>query len=333
MKYSARLAGRVRRGEHLPVLVAAALRAVTPVQRIGMTLRRMRPKVRVDAYVVSVGNITAGGTGKTPAVIARVNAAMAAGRTVAVLTRAYGSQHTDEPLVLGPDNVASAPRAHFGDEAVHIARAAEGVWVVKDRNRVRGAHHAIDKLGCDYLILDDGFQYVRLARDENVLLVDATNPFGNGYLLPRGVLREPRQAVRRATEIVLTRCDLAENPREVAAALRRLNPTAPLRFTRHAPKSVRRLADGEVFDRTVLQGRTVDAACAIASPEHFFATLGQLGATVAERYIYRDHTAFDIPAAHGERWLIVTEKDAARMHTAPPHVYALGIELEDFVPV
>ncbi|MBI2431890.1 MAG: tetraacyldisaccharide 4'-kinase, partial [Candidatus Hydrogenedentes bacterium] len=180
----------------------------TPLVRLGMWWRLRGPRTRVEARVISLGNLTAGGTGKTPAVIARAQAEIAAGRRVAVLTRGYGSQRVREPYVLPPGTPLPETPLYklIGDEPALIRRRAPGITLVKSADRVAGAHAAI-AAGCDTILLDDGFQAVALERDENILLVDATNAFGNGHLLPRGILREPVAAAGRATEIILTRCD------------------------------------------------------------------------------------------------------------------------------
>ena len=316
MSHRDSLAERIRRGEPLSPALDLALRALTPIQRLGMALRLRRKPVRVDAHVISVGNLTAGGTGKTPAVIAIAELARAHGQKVAVLTRGYGSEHSPEPIILPGFTHDHRLVKQFGDEAFLIACKA-GVPVVKDHDRVRGARHAIKELGANLLILDDGFQYTRLARDEDILLIDAANPFGNGHLLPRGILREKPEAANRATAIVLTHSNQADNVWKVAADVQKLNPHAELVFTRHATKSIWRVADGKILPVDTLRERKVDAACAIAVPDRFFAQLEAMGAIIVNRHIYRDHMTFPIPEQKGERWLIVTEKDAARMDDPP----------------
>jgi len=189
----------------------------------------------------------------------------------------------------------------------------------------------MDEYGCDTLILDDGYQHVRLARNENVLLIDATNPFGNGHLIPRGILRERPAAARRATRIILTRCDQADDLPSLMATLLMAAPQAPVRKTRHAPKGLWRVVDGETVALDAIRGRQVKAVCAIASPEAFFKTLEDVGAAVAERVAFTDHAELAPEALAFEGPVVVTEKDAVRMDRTrtADNVLALAVELQD----
>lgn len=322
-------ADRVRRGEPLPRALAAALHAATIVPRAGMWLRRHGPRARVDARVISFGNITAGGTGKTPAVIERALSELEAGRKVAVITRGYGAEKTVEPLVVSAENLSDERIAQIGDEAALILRRAPGALVVKSAKRAAGARLAIAQYGCDTLILDDGFQHVALERDENILLIDAANPFGNGYLLPRGILREPLRAMRRATAIILTRCDQCADLDALVRRVRALHPDAPIRLTRHTPDGFYRAADGAPLTIEDLRQTPAHAVCGIGNPESFFRTLESMGISIASRNAFPDHA--DIPALSlpDDGWVIVTEKDAMRLRAPRGNVAALTVSLQD----
>ncbi|HOT49485.1 MAG TPA: tetraacyldisaccharide 4'-kinase [Candidatus Hydrogenedentes bacterium] len=323
------LAERIRRNEAIPLPVAALLTAATPIVRAGMWLRRRRRIVHVDANVISVGNLTAGGTGKTPLVVERARRELAQGRKVAVLTRGYGSAPVTNPVAAdenGPDD----PFALMGDEAALLIQKIPGIVVVKCVDRVAAANAAVERHGCDTLILEDGFQYVRLARNEDIVVIDARNPFGNGRLIPRGILREPMAALRRATHVVVTRCDQASNLESLCAQIRTICPNIPVRTTRHAPAHCRRVGDGKTFPLDMLREGPIRAACAIGAPEAFFDTLASLGATVTERLAFPDHAGIPESALDGPLPVVVTEKDAVRMRRAPDHVFALSIELEDW---
>ena len=329
MKAVHALAERIRRGEPIPLPIAALLTAATPFQRFGMWRRLNGPRVRLKgprpglkARVISFGNLTAGGTGKTPAVIERARAETAAGKRVAVLTRGYGRKWV--------------PAETLADEPALIARLVPGVTIMQSADRVAAGRKAIEDYGCDTLILDDGFQYVRLERDENVLLVDATNPFGTGRLVPRGILREPVESAARATHLVVTRCDQAAALDFLLATLKRLCPGAPIRLTRHAPARLWRVSSQAGLPLEALRGQEVTALCGIANPESFFATLEGLGVVVRERRAFPDHAAIPDDALPRSGVIVTTEKDAVRLQDArhvggvQDNVLALGIELQDF---
>jgi tetraacyldisaccharide 4'-kinase len=323
------LGEKIRRGDPIPAPLSALLHAATPVTRWSMQRRLNAPRVRVDAHVVSIGNLTAGGTGKTPAVIERAQQALQDGHKVAVLTRGYRAASSPTPVAYSNVPTDGDAVRTLGDEPLLILRKVPGVVVVKCADRVAGAHVAIDRFGCDTLILDDGFQYVRLERDENVVLIDATNPFGNGYLLPRGVLREPVEALARATEVMLTRCDQVEDPDAIADEVHRVHPTLPIRKTWHAPSELWRVADGSASPLTDLNGKAIHAACAIGNPEAFLKTLESLGAKIVGRQSYPDHAPIPLEDLPSDGMIAVTEKDAVRMPQARENVWALGIALAD----
>lgn len=324
------LADKIRRGDPLPGPVAAALSACTPITRVGMWWRLRQPAMRVDAQVVSFGNLTVGGTGKTPAVIERAREELSEGRRVAVLTRGYGSPSGSAPA--DSEDVDEAKRYNdLGDEAALILKKAPGVVVLKNPDRVAAARRAIRRHNCDLLLLDDGFQYTRLHRDEDVLIVDAVNPFGNGALLPRGILREPIEAVSRASQVILTRCDHAGDE-SVEALLRRIRqyaPSASIRKTFHAPETLWNIVDGGEMALSELAGMDIVAACAIGRPESFFKTLEGLGAKITDRLTFRDHAAIPEDALPSEGPVVMTEKDALRGNYTRENLFALGIELKD----
>lgn len=322
------LADTIRRGEPLPAPLAALLGAASLAQRAGIWWRLRGPRVRVNARVISFGNITAGGTGKTPAVIARAERELAAGHRVAVLTRGHGAERVREPLVREPGGAGPNDARMLGDEPALIARRLPGVWLVRARDRVAGARAAMER-GCNVLLLDDGYQAVRLERDENILLIDAANPFGNGRILPRGILREPPEAMARATEIMLTRCDQAAGLDDLLQTVRRYCPATPLRMTRHAPQCLWHAASGIGHPAGYFSGEAVAALCAIGHPEAFFRTLESLGMRLDKRLAYPDHGVIPAGAVPSGIPVIVTEKDAVRMAAPPDNLYVLRVGLED----
>lgn len=331
MNSKKRLADRVRDGDPLPAPLALTLSALTPAQRAGMAFRRMQKVHRVNARVISFGNITVGGTGKTPAVIERAQQEIAAGRRVAVLTRGYAAPSGLRPAD-STDLRGASPYHALGDEAALILQKVPGIIVIKNADRVAGAHRAIDRHGCDTIILDDGFQYLRLARDEDIVLIDATNPFGNGHLIPRGLLREPLMALSRATGFIVTRADT--QPDDVLlglyATLAAAAPDASIRSTYHAPVALRTLATGETLSLESLCGRRITALCGIGNPASFVATLTDLGAVVDQVIATSDHRSADSRELPQDGTIVTTEKDAIRS-TFPrrENILVLEVALQD----
>lgn len=237
--------------------------------------RGWRATTRVAVPVVSVGNLTAGGTGKTPCVEFVARYYRGRERRVAILSRGYGGAGgpNDEALVL-EENLPDVPHLQ-GADRLFLARAA------------------IEELESEVLLLDDGFQHRRLARDLDLVLIDATEPWGHGHLLPRGLLREPRAGLRRASLVVLTRVDQAspEALPLLRQALQRLAPGVPVIETCHGPVE---LVNGSRVSTPLdsLRGRSVAAFCGIGNPEAFRRTLADLGADVRAFRAYPDHHAY-----------------------------------------
>lgn len=332
MTFSKRLAEKIRRGDPLPLPVHLTLAGLSPFYRLGMLSRSLSPKVRVDAYVISIGNLTAGGTGKTPAVIERAQAEVRKGKRVAVLTRGYGGETRDEVAVFHAGTLPANAAREYGDEPVLIATKVPESIVVRGKDRVRGARIAVEQHQCDTLILDDGFQSIALERDEDIVLLDARNPFGNGYLLPRGVLREPPTALSRATHVVLTRCDEVADISKSVEAVRLVNSNVSIRLTVHAATHFLSLSDGEELPLDAWRGQKVAIACAIGNPESFIHSIQATGAIVAEQYVFADHENFADRLPKIQLPLLLTEKDAVRISSPKMNAYALAIALRDFEP-
>jgi len=313
----------------------------------------------LGCLVVVVGNLTAGGTGKTPVVEKFARALRDRGRKVAILSRGYKSKsapfwkkwwyaltHTAEPP---PKIVSDGERVlldseQAGDEPYMLARNLPGVIVLVDKNRVKSGAFAIKKFGCDTLVLDDGFQYMPLKGRLNLLLVDKTNPFGNGHLLPRGILREPIKHLRRASYIFLTKSN-GQRDLDLEALIKEHNPEADIIECAHRPKYLRRFGVAEdASDNQVplsfLKGRRVMAFSGIATPESFEKFLRDLGALIVARERFLDHYRYAdedfeelFGTAREERaeCLVTTEKDAVRIpdgYKCPLPLYYLRLEIE-----
>ncbi|MBI4618046.1 MAG: tetraacyldisaccharide 4'-kinase [Planctomycetes bacterium] len=262
---------------------------------------------RVSVPVVSVGNLTVGGTGKTPMVRELVRRLAARERRAAVVSRGYG---------------ATTGRGE-SDEGALLASWLPDVPRRAHPDRVRAAREAVEKDGADCLVLDDGFQHRRLSRDLDVVLVDATEPFGHGRLLPGGLLREPPSSLARAGLVVLTRADQvsAETLAELRRTVSRLSG-APVVEAVHRPVGVVEVPGGAVSPAGFLAGRAVHAFCGIGQPEGFRGTLESLGARVVRFDALGDHHAYGedeldrlLSAGReaGAAISVTTEKDAVKL--------------------
>jgi tetraacyldisaccharide 4'-kinase len=240
-----------------------------------------RAKVhRAGAPVISVGNITLGGTGKTPCVEWLARWFATRGVRVGLVSRGYGSQ-----------------QGHPNDEALELAQKLPGVPHVLDPDRVRGANRAIDALRCQIVLLDDGFQHRRLARDFDLVLIDALEPFGFRHVFPRGTLREPLSGWARADALVLTRSELVDGPRraEIRREAQRYAPGALWLEATHAPQALR-AASGQEQPLDTLKGRRVASFCGIGNPAGFRHALDRCGYDVAATRTFADHFAYPPPA-------------------------------------
>lgn len=324
--------------------------------RLSLFRNRLKTDHYLGAVVVSVGNLTVGGTGKTPVVEMLARRLHGEGRRVAILSRGYKSKSPPLPvrlwnrfsgrLVETPPRVVSdgleirLDSFTAGDEPYMLARNLPGVAVVVDRDRVKAGRHAVKELGCDTLVLDDGLQYLKLRRRLDVVLVDRQAPFGNEHLLPRGTLREPPKNLRRASHIFLTKCDERPND-ELIARLRRHNRTASIMECRHRPVHLQNVFDPH--DRQELDfidGKKVVTISGIAVPESFEGILDKLGANIVVRRRFTDHHRYtdgeiDEAILRGDdklaHFVVTTEKDAVRFpafeKTLLP-VYYLRVEIE-----
>ena len=265
--------------------------------------RRLLPAAAAEAPVISVGNITTGGTGKTPMVAWIVARLKEAGRRPAILTRGYKAVagRSDEVELLG--ELTGAP-------------------VVVNADRVAGAKVAVAG-GADVLVMDDGFQHRRLRRDLDIVLIDATRPFGYGHCLPRGLLREPVSALGDADAIVLTRSGVIGGRKLVDLVTRigELAGRASIHLAEHTPTRIVDASGGEL-PAAALAGKKVCAFCGLGNPDGFFATLEKAGARVVESIAFDDHVAYDGAAldrigrgarAGGAEVLVTTAKDRVKI--------------------
>jgi tetraacyldisaccharide 4'-kinase len=297
--------------------------------------RIIRPNT-LGCQVISVGNLTVGGTGKTPVVEVFARNLQQQGRKVAILSRGYKSKETPflqkmtQRITTGkietPPRVVSDGKrllldSHTaGDEPYMLASNLPNVAVVVDKDRVKAGKYAIRELGCDTLILDDGFQYLKLGHRLDIALVDQTNPYGGGALLPRGLLREPMRNIKRAGFIFITKCPQEGAP-ELKEQLRRLNPHAEISECRHAAKFLKDVFGETTYELEQLKGMKIAAVSGIAVPESFENALRSFGAEIVYTRRFTDHHRFtqqeiintiNQSIQHGAEAILTTEKDAVR---------------------
>jgi tetraacyldisaccharide 4'-kinase len=323
--------------------------------RLALYHRRVLRPQELGCKVVSIGNLTVGGTGKTPVAEMLARELQKRGRQVAILSRGYKS--VPRPFVqrlrqkifknrdLFPPRIVSngtkvlLDSRRAGDEPHMLAKNLPGVCVLVDKDRVKSGLYALRHLGSNVLLLDDGLQYQRLRHRLDVVLVDSQAPFGNEHLLPRGTLREPPANLRRASYIVITKCGPEPDP-QLLDRLRSLNRTAAIIECSHSPRYWQDIRTGEQWPLAHLKGRHVGAMSGIARPESFEEGVRKLGLHVDIAKGFADHHRYTKKEIlRFLEWcdrrsldaLVTTEKDAVRFpEVDAPAVpmYFLRVEIE-----
>ncbi len=304
---------------------------------------------KLNAPVISVGNLTTGGTGKTPLVewVCRVLAdngePPAEPRTkVCVLTRGYGRANPNSQVVVSNRTELLARESEAGDEPFLLASNLLGIAaVVANPDRAAAGEWAIENLGSEVFVLDDGFQHLRLARDLDIVTIDATNPFGSGSLLPGGRLREPIRGLSRADCVVITRTDQVADWMNIRATVERASGSVPVFASRMMTSGIRKLGNGEV-DGENLRAQLLGAFCGVGNPESFFKHLRREGYQLGFSRAFADHHDYDqsdldrlvkLAIASGAKGLITTAKDATRISSLnleiPCYVLEIEISIED----
>jgi tetraacyldisaccharide 4'-kinase len=330
-----------RRGKWAAV-ARSALFALSKVYQFALKIHRFCIQARLirdstlGIQVIAIGNLTFGGTGKTPVVEKFARELQRQGRTVAILSRGYRSR----PQPLGeiilnkllfredstPPRVVSDGKSLLldsdtaGDEPYMLASNLKDVVVLVDKNRVKSGRYAIEHFGCDTLLLDDGFQYWRLAgRRQDVVLVDCQQPFGNEHLFPRGTLREPPSHLSRASVIFITKSDGSTG--ELRQRIGRYNPSAGIIECIHAPLYFEDVFTGEQKGLEFLQGRRVASLSGIAQPESFEQSLVKLCRELVYSKRFADHhrftqqemlNAINRSKKRQAEIIVTTQKDAVR---------------------
>lgn len=281
---------------------------------------------RLPCLVVSIGNLTLGGTGKTPLAMWVARWYQQHGWRVAVLSRGYGARPGAPRRVVSAGAGPLVEWRAAGDEPYLLACALPGVPVCIGKNRYETGRYAYERFGAQVLVLDDGFQHYALHRDCDIVLIDASNPFGHGSLVPRGILREPLQALRRAHAVVLTRVELAgKGLPALCAQIRRWAGQQPIYHMRTVAESVQRWPTEEQQSLEALRHCRVVTFAGIGNPQAFVTTVRDLGAEVAACLVFHDHHPYsaedwcrilEVARQHQAQYLLTTEKDAVRLDPA-----------------
>jgi tetraacyldisaccharide 4'-kinase len=305
---SGRLRGVVPAGLRAAAACAEPFYAAAVALRNAAYDRGWKRGHRAPAPVVSVGNLTTGGTGKTPVVAWLAERLRQSGRSPAIVSRGYRSLD-----------------AQSNDERLVLQQLFPGVPLIQNRDRFAGAQRALEEFGCDVVLLDDGFQHRRLARDLDLVLIDATRPFGFDHLLPRGLLREPLAALKRADLVLVTRCDqaAAQELTEIRRRLRQFRGTEDCVELRFAPLRLRN-AEGQIQPLSLLRSAACLPFCGIGNPEGFRRTLSALGIEMPG-IVFPDHHFYqsadlerisEAAAARNASLLATTQKDLVKIpHT------------------
>jgi tetraacyldisaccharide 4'-kinase len=323
-------------------LTRASLFFLSKIFQVAVKTRRFLYNVRIlrdstlGIQVIAIGNLTVGGTGKTPVVEKFARELRDQGRNVAILSRGYRSKPTPlherllNKLLLRedttPPRVVSDGRSLLldsesaGDEPYMLASNLKDVVVLVDKDRVKAGRYAIEKFGCDTLLLDDGFQYWKLrGRRHDIVLVDCQQPFGNERLLPRGTLREPPSHLARASTIFITKSD--GKTAELRKRITELNPTAGIIECVHHPLYLEDVFTGQRADLSLIKGRRVASLSGIAQPESFEHNLTKLGSELVYSKRFADHhrftqqevlNAINRSKKRQAEMIITTQKDAVR---------------------
>jgi tetraacyldisaccharide 4'-kinase len=304
--------------------------------RLSLYRRGTFHTTKLDRPVISIGNITTGGTGKTPLVewVARTIAAH--GKKVCILTRGYGRKDPHLQVIVSDGYGVLASPAEAGDEPYLLATKLAGkAAVISSADRIAAGQEAIKDFGTECFVLDDGFQHLRLARDLNVVTIDATNPWGGGSLLPYGRLREKPEGLSRADCVVITRCDQVDSVDALRAEILNFTGEGPIFESEMRPVRVSSL---RIPSETLAAPARVAAFCAVGNPYSFFENLRRLGFELAMQKSFPDHHAYSQDEIDsltqeakdtGATSLITTAKDAVKLRALSFSIpcYVLDIEI------
>ena len=319
-------------------LILGFLRGCSYLYEYGVRLKLamydmgIKKKEKLDCCVISIGNITVGGTGKTPTAQKMADLIKRMGYRVVILNRGYRSHWDKEIGVVSDGNKIFMTAYEAGDEAYLMAKTLPGIPVVIGKNRAVTGKYAVEKLNAEVIIMDDGYQHWHLERDLDVVLVDTLNMFGNGCVLPRGMLREPLENLNRGDLFLLTKTDQSSvlSRMQLRKTIERYNAKAPVVESVHHPKNFVEIADWykgitqNHMDLSELEGKDVMVFSAIGNPSSFEQTLSSIGLNIKEAVRYPDHHDYGMlemqyilerASSHKAVAMITTSKDAVKIPT------------------
>lgn len=339
-------------------LFKALLTFISLIYLMAIQLRFFLYRIRVfrsrsvTAWVISVGNITLGGTGKTPVVEHLARLLHSRGRKVAVISRGY-RRKTGPRWRRIKEKILGAPTTRIvsdgnnillnsqvaGDEPYLLAANLDGIPVLINRNRAKAALYAVRRLKADTIILDDGFQHLGLKRDLDIVLIDSNHPFGNNHIFPRGILREPPRNLSRADMILVTKAREGQQE-ELKSQLRKYNQKAEILECRHNPVYLRDVRTSIKASLEFIKGTKAATLAGIANPYEFEQSLRELGVEVIYSRRFADHHSYtqqelidtlNRADKRGAEILLTTEKDAVRFPRLPPGkipVFFLRVQID-----
>jgi tetraacyldisaccharide 4'-kinase len=298
---------------------------------------------KVDGTVISVGNLTVGGAGKTPMVAYIARYLASEGHSVAILTRGYARESSGMRVLNGRpgDGMAVGSYREFGDEPLMLSRSLPDIPIVVEADRYKGARWVESELHSDVLVLDDGYQHLALARDLNILLIDATDPLGGFEMFPFGRLREPLYGIKRADAIIITRADRPFDQGQIQAIIKYYcGDKVPVMYFYSTITKLRHLTTGELYEARAFAGWNVSIVCGIGNPGAFTEDILQVGINIVSENFFGDHHSFSqedldritlAAQGAGADAIITTEKDAVRLeglaHGEVP-IYAAQMEVQ-----
>lgn len=352
-----------RKGTFVPV-VRVLLRLLSAVFEWAVQVRLYCYRTGIfktkslGCMIVSIGNITVGGTGKTPAVEMFARALQKEGRKVAVISRGYRSSsrfrlkrsikkllfllpREKQVKVVSDGTKIFLNSAFAGDEPYMLAKKLPGVVVIVDKDRIKAGEYAIQNFGVDTIILDDGYQYLSLNPRYDVVLVDTTNPFGNNRMLPGGVLREPISNLSRADLIMLTKSHPNNDLDELKSRIRQHNYRAEFIESQHRSLQLFNLCDDSAKDTDFIKGKRIALVSGIADPQGFEQAVQDFGPQIIAKHRFQDHHRFSekeirriLKEANKKNIaaIVTTEKDAVRFpkleNTKGIPIFYLQVKLE-----